>query len=65
MKKIFALVLTVGALAGLVLIPAHADESEILSKMNTLEEQQEKILQTLDEIKAELNVVKVRVTQGQ
>lgn len=42
--------------------PAHADEVSS-SRIQALNDKQDQILKTLEEIKAELQVIKVRVTQ--
>ncbi len=41
------------------------DDSGLSGRMKKVEEQQEQIIQKLDEIKSELNVIKVRITSNQ
>jgi hypothetical protein len=48
-----------------LLVPAgklRADESEVMARLDQLTKNQEKILQSLEEIKSELNIVKIRTT---
>ena len=42
--------------------PLSADESDVQSKLKLISEKQDRILAELDEIKAELKIVKVRTT---
>ncbi len=51
------------ALLAAVSAPALADEAAIEQKLNLLIEQQGKVLQALEEVKSELQVVKVRATR--
>ena len=58
-KMIFALALVASFLPTAVL---HADEADT-EKMKEISAKQDRILQMLDEIKTELDTVKIRVTQ--
>ena len=42
-----------------------ADDGGVMKKMEQIEAQQEKMIQSLDEIKSELNVIKIRITSNQ
>jgi hypothetical protein len=44
---------------------SFADDGGVMKKMEQIEAQQERMIQTLDEIKSELNIIKVRITSNQ
>ena len=61
MKKI----ILVSALTSLFLfspIAAGADEAELLRKMNEIADSQKQIIETLEHLKSELQIVKIRVS---
>lgn len=61
--KRFLCVLSLFGLFSLTALPhAKADDSAVASKLDQLQSNQAQILKELDEIKAELEIVKVRVS---
>ena len=63
MKKYFSMILLVGAFVFFQPGIVRADEAgDVGARMSKIEQNQERILQVLDEIKNELQIVKVRVT---
>ncbi len=61
MKKILSTMLVAAALF-LAAPSVRADEGEVLAKLNKLQDNQEKMLQMLEELKNEVQIVKVRAT---
>ena len=69
MKKYFAAVLLAGFIFWAPLTVSRADDAssgvsstEVLKKLDEVTQNQTKILQSLEEVKSELQAVKVRVT---
>ena len=62
MKKYFSMMLLAGVFVFFHPGTVRADEAEISSRMTKIEQNQEKILEALADIKNELQIVKVRVT---
>ena len=63
MKKYFSLMLLAGAFLFFQPGVVRADDlGDLSSRMSKIEANQEKILQSLEDIKNELQIVKVRVT---
>ncbi len=68
MKKYLAgtlIALVIGSVFFLAPVISRAEDSssaEVLRKLNEISQSQEKILQSLQEVKSELQVLKVRVT---
>ena len=65
MKKALTWALVTGFIVFVPAIISRADDAssgEVLKKLNEVTKNQEKILQSLEEVKSELQVVKVRVS---
>jgi len=63
MKRLMLIFILVFGTFILTELPAaHADETTLLSKLDQLEKNQEQILKELDDLKSELQVVKIRVS---
>ncbi len=65
MKKYFVLAGIIGFLMLISPFISHAEEvssSEVLKRLSEIEQNQVKIIQSLEEVKSELQIVKVRVT---
>ena len=66
MRKIVAMVVGIGLGLCFFSVLSYADDSTafVSAKLDKISETQAQILQKLDEIKSELNVIKVRASQG-
>ncbi len=62
MRRFLFIFSLLGAILLATLPSVRADEAVLVSKLDKLEEKQEQILKELAEIKAELQVVKIRAT---
>ena len=62
MKRILFVLSLLGVIFLTTLPSVRADEAELVSKLDKLKENQEQILKELDEIKAELQIVKIRAS---
>ncbi len=62
MKKIAALFFILSVLTPLSARTASAEDAVIASRLKTIENKQDRILQAIEELKSELNMVKIRVT---
>ena len=61
--KRYTLVLVLLSILSLTFLPVvRADEATVLSELDKVEKTQAQILQQLDEIKAELQIVKIRAS---
>ncbi len=61
MKKIAAFLLAFALIAPISLRPAFADD-ETMARLKVIEEKQDRLLQEMAELKAEMQIVKVRVS---
>ena len=62
MKKISILFLVLSVLVPMGMRPAFAENEEIIAQLKTIERKQDRILQELEELRSELNIVKIRIT---
>ncbi len=62
MKKIAALLLMLSVVSSLGTRLALAEDAAIGSRLRAIEEKQTRILQALEELKSELQIVKIRIT---
>lgn len=65
MRKIIWVSLVLAVALAFNFSQSFADDGGVTKKLEKLADQQEKMIQTLDEIKSELNVIKVRITSNQ
>ena len=62
MKRFLCVLSLLGLFFIMALPLAHADDAALDSKLDQLQKNQEQILKELDEIKAELQIVKIRAS---
>ncbi len=62
MKKFAALFLVLSVLMPLSMPPAFASDEELAIQLKKIEDKQDQILREMAELKAELQIVKVRVS---
>ena len=62
MKKTALIALFFAALSAVFTVPSFADEATLSRQMSEVIQNQKKILDSLEQVKSELQVVKVRIT---
>ena len=61
MKKLAVVILVLAALSPLGIAPIYADDG-LNERLRGIEIKQEKLLASLEEIKSELQIIKIRIT---